>query len=60
MLRLLYKLNRSCGKSCIGQAYRHLVKWIQEHVPNGKPNQESDGAKDLVRNSNYKINFDSP
>ena len=43
-----------------GQTRGNLVTRIQGHVPNGKPNQESDVAKHLVHNNNHKINFDSP
>ena len=57
---LVYKLNCSCGQSYIGQTHRYLVTRIQKHVPNGKPNKESDVAKHLVCNPNHKINFDSP
>ena len=56
----LYKLNCSYGQSYIGQTHRNLATRIQEHVPNGKQNQESDVAKYLVGNPNHKINFDSP
>ena len=38
---------------------KNMCKNIQEHVANGKQNQESDVAKHLVRNPNHKINFDS-
>ena len=57
---VMYKLNWSCGQSCIGKADRNLVTRIQEYVPNKKPNEEPDVAKHLVRNPNHKINFDSP
>ena len=57
---VVYKLNCSCGKSCIGQTHRNLITRIQEYVPNGKPNQESDVAKHLVRNPNHKVNFYCP
>ena len=57
---VVYKLNCSCGQSYIGQTHRNLATRIQEHVPNGKLNQESDVAKHLVRNPNNKMNFDSP
>ena len=57
---VVYKLNCSCGKSYIGQTHRNLATRIQEHVPNGKQNQESDFAKHLVCNPNHKINFDFP
>ena len=57
---VVYKLNCSCGQSYIGQTHRNLTTRIQEHVPNGKQNQESHVAKHLVCNPNHKINFDSP
>ena len=57
---VVYKLNCSYGQSYIGQTHRNLATRIQEHVPNGKQNQESDVAKHLVGNPNHKINFDSP
>ena len=57
---VVYKLNCSCGQSYIGQTHRNLATRIQEHVPNGKQNQESHVAKHLVGNPNHKINFDSP
>ena len=56
---VLYKLNCSCGQSCNGKTHSNLATRIQEHVRNGKQNQESDVAKHLVRNPNHKINFDS-
>ena len=56
---VVYKLNCSCLQSYIGQTRRNLVTRIQDHVLNGKPNQESDVAKHLVHNSNHQINFDS-
>ena len=37
-----------------------VIKSLQDHVPNEKPNPQSDVAKHLVLNSNLKINFDSP
>ena len=46
-------------RSYIGQTRRNLVTQIQDHVPNGKPNQQSDVPKHLVRNPNCKTNFDS-
>ena len=46
---VVYKLNCSCGQSHIGQTHRNLVTGIQDHVLYGKPNQESDVAKHLVR-----------
>ena len=54
-----YKLNYSCGLSYICQTRRNLVTGIQDHISNGKPNQELDVAKHLVRNPNHKINLDS-
>ena len=57
---VVYKLNWSCEQSCIGQVRRNLITRIQDHVPNGKPNQKSDVAKHLVRSPNQKINFDPP
>ena len=56
---IVYKLNCSCGQSYIGQTHGNLATRIQEHVPNGKQNQESDVAKHLVPNHNHEINFDS-
>ena len=55
LLRLLW--GRGPKLECYGT---DLVTRIQKHVPNGKPNQESDVAKHLVCNPNHKINFDSP
>ena len=57
---VVYTLNCSDRKSCIGQTHRNLVTPIQEPVLNGKSNQESDAAKHLMCNPNLKINFDSP
>ena len=57
---VVYKLNCSSVQSYIGQTHRNLATRIQEHVPNGKQNQESDVAKHFVRDPNHKINFDSP
>ena len=57
---IVYTLNCTRGQSYIGQTNRNLATRIQEHVPNGKQNQESDVAKHLVRNPNHKLDFDFP
>ena len=47
-------------KSYISQVRRNLVTRIEDHVPNGKSNQESDVVKHSVGNPNHKFNCGSP
>ena len=57
---VVYKLNCSCGQSCIGQTKRNLKTRINDHVPKKSTNNETDVPQHLKNNPDHAMNFHSP
>ena len=56
---VVFKLNCSCGQSCIGQTRRSLITKINNHRIHVKSPQESDVAKHLPLNPDHCNEFNS-
>ena len=57
---VVYKLNCSCGGSCIGQRKRNLTSRLKEHHPGNKSGTQTHVTKHLLENPSHAFNFIEP